>query len=140
MKDLEKLVNDATVELHQAKLAKGLDLFHFHDALDCFAKGYFKYMTRNSIVSDNCLLSSIGFSRAFECLPDYLTHWGFDCSKVRDLRSEFSDHVFGIRNPKLWQMCAFIFSNKDMSEYEKNLNDKAFVKKYKDAMKELEAA
>jgi len=130
MSNLQKHVNAAFESfVDNNKDENGQVVFRWFEAIQVFAEGYVNSMCDGALVSDDCLLSSIGFSRAFDALPDFLKHYGFNSNpETLNLEHEFKKEVFRIRNPQIWKTHAFIGARYDITVFENRVkNDPDFV-------------
>jgi hypothetical protein len=136
----EKMMN--LVEKHLAKFVEknpnqGINI---PNAMEVFADAYIEDMTEGCLISDSCLLSSIGYSRWENQIEAFLTkRIGFSKEQVELLYpvSDFRRAIFKFRNKEDWKTLAFSRCNYDFDRYEKALKNPEFVKNNKEAQAKI---
>jgi hypothetical protein len=112
---------------------KGTNTINLSEAMEVFAKGHFDNMTDGSMISDDCLLSSIGYGNAVECISPYLQlDLGFsqetiDKMTLSSLEGMFRMELFAIRNTDRIEQIVFSMSNQKMELFAKNMKDPAMI-------------
>ena len=126
----EQLQKAVRTELENFIEAKGENSINLMDAIKVFAKGFFNTMTENSMVSDGVLVSSIGFSHALTCLPEYLKKdIGFSEELIESQGIDWmlKQDLFSIRNKGRFEQLMFSNSNHDYDLYKKNLKNPEMI-------------
>ena len=136
----EQLQKAVRAELKNFIEAKDEKTINLADSVTVFAKGFFNYMTESSMVSDSVLVSSIGFSHALTCLPEFLKKdIGFSEELVENSHIEWmlKSELFAIRNTGQFEQLMFSNSKQDMDLYKKNLKNPERVEALKEMQKVL---